>query len=82
MMTDFLMRLETVRDQEGVEELLLAAFPTSFEARLVRQLREDGDVVSSLIAVEGTDVIGHAHFSKLVTPTAALALAPVAVTAN
>ena len=45
----------------------------------MRQLREDGDDVYSLVAVEAARVIGHALFSKLVAPTGALALAPVAV---
>ena len=52
MITDFLIRLEAASDREEVEELLLAAFPTSLELRLVRQLREDADVVFSLVAVE------------------------------
>ena len=38
-MTEFLIRLGTAGDREEVEELLLAAFPTSLELRLVRQLR-------------------------------------------
>ena len=82
MMTDFLIRLETDGDREGVGELLVEAFPSSLELRLVRQLREDGDVVYSLVAVEATRVIGHALFSRLRTPSEALALAPVAVSAN
>ena len=82
MTTDFLIRFETAGDREGVAELLLEAFPTSLELRLVRQLREDGDVVYSLAAVEAARVIGHALFSRLRTPAEALALAPVAVTAN
>ena len=82
MMTDFHIRFETVDDRKRVGELLLEAFPTSLELHLVRQLREDGDVVYSLVAVEAASVIGHALFSRLHTPTEALALAPVAVTAN
>ena len=82
MMVDFLIRPETAGDQKGVEELLLAAFPTSFEARLVHQLREDGDAVYSLVAAEAAGVIGHAYFSRLRRPTGALSLAPVAVTAS
>ena len=82
-MIDFRIRLETVGDRrEGVDELLLATFSNSFEARLVRQLDKDGDVVFSLVAVEAADVIGHALLSKLRAPTGALCLAPVAVTAN
>lgn len=42
MITDFLIRPEAASDREEVEELLLAAFPTSLELRLVRQLREGG----------------------------------------
>ena len=81
-MTEFRIRLETAGDRAEVEELLLTAFPTSSELRLVRQLREDGDVVFSLVAVETAGVIGHALFSKLCAPTAVLALAPVSVTAR
>ena len=78
-MTDFLIRFETTGDRKGVGELLLEAFPTSLELRLVQQLREDGDIVYSLVAVEAARVIGHALFSRLRAPTEALALAPVAV---
>ena len=81
-MTDFLIRSETRGDWEGIAELLLAAFPTSFEARLVEQLRKDDDVVFSLVAVEASRVVGHALFSRLRAPDAALSLAPVAVAAH
>ena len=74
MITDFLIRLEAASDREEVEELLLAAFPTSLELRLVRQLREDANVVFSLVSVEAAGVIGHALFSRLRAPTAALGL--------
>ncbi|MXW63648.1 MAG: N-acetyltransferase [Bacteroidetes bacterium SB0662_bin_6] len=80
MITDFLIRLEAASDREEVEELLLAAFPTSLELRLVRQLRKDTDVVFSLVAVEAAGVIGHALFSRLCAPAAALGLGPIAVT--
>ena len=52
-MTDYLIRLETDSDLEGIEELHLQAFPSPLEARLVRQLREEGDAVFSMTAVEG-----------------------------
>ena len=81
-MTDVRIRLETAGDREGVEGLLLAAFPTSLEHRLVRQLREDGNVAFSLVAAEAAGVIGHALFSRLRAPRAALALGPVAVAAE
>ena len=81
-MTDYLIRPETDDNRAGIARLLLAAFPTSSEARLVEQLRKDGDIVFSLVAVEASDVIGHALFSRLRAPDGALSLAPVAVAAN
>ena len=81
-MTESLIRSETDGDREGIARLLLEAFPTSFETCLVQQLRKDGDVVFSLVAMEASEVIGHALFSRLRAPDAALSLAPVAVTAN
>lgn len=81
-MTDYLIRPETEGDRKGIARLLLAAFPTPSEARLVERLRKDGDVVFSLVAVEASEVIGHALFSRLRAPDGALSLAPVAVTAN
>lgn len=80
-MADFHLRLETDRDRDGVEELLLAAFPTALEAHLVNVLHEDGDVVYSLVASEQTGVIGHALYSRMSAPAGSLALGPVAVTA-
>ncbi len=80
-MADFQLRLETDRDRDGVEELLLEAFPTALEARLVQMLREDDDVVYSLVASGRTGVIGHALFSRMPAPAGSLALGPVAVTA-
>ena len=81
-MTDYLIRPDADGDRAGIASLLLAAFPTSSEARLVEQLRKDGDIVFSLVAVEASDVIGHALFSRLRAPDSALSLAPVAVAAS
>ena len=81
-MTDYLVRTETAHDRNGITELLVSAFPTSLEARLVCKLRRDGDLVLSLVAVDGSDVVGHAGFSRLLSPNSSLALAPVAVTAG
>ena len=76
------MRPETAGDREAVKRLLLAAFPTSDEARLVERLRGDGDAVLSLVAVEAGAVVGHVLFSRLRAPAAALALAPLVVAAG
>ena len=76
------IRAEAAGDREAVRRLLLGAFPTSGEARLVERLREDGDAVLSLVAVEARAVIGHVLFSRLRAPASALALAPLAVRAD
>ena len=82
MTCDFLIRSETSGNHKEIEHLLLAAFPTSFECRLLQQIREDEDAVYSLLAVDATGVIGHALFSRLFAPATALALGPVAVMAE
>lgn len=56
-----------------------AAFLQSAEARLVDDLREAGDSIFSLVAVEDGTVVGHVMFSRLIAPFPALALGPVAV---
>ena len=76
------IRPETADDREAVRQLLLAAFPTCGEARLVERLRGDGDAALSLVAVEVEAVVGHVLFSRLRAPAAALALAPLAVRAD
>ena len=48
----------------------------------MQHLHEDGDVVFSLVAMEEAAVVGQVLFSRLRTPAAALALAPVSVAAN
>ena len=65
-----------------MSRLLLAAFLTSDEARLVERLRRDGDAALSLVTVEAEAVVGHVLFSRLRAPAAALALAPLAVRAD
>ena len=48
----------------------------------MERLCADGDAVSSLVAVEAGDVVGHVLFSRLRAPASALALAPLAVRAD
>ena len=81
-MEDFLLRPETECDRGEIDELLVAAFPTVLEARLVRMLREDGDAVYSFVASERTGIVGHALFSRMQEPAGSLALGPVAVDAR
>ena len=75
------IRDETAGDAEAVHALLLECFPTAAEADLVRQLRQDGDIELSLVALAADAVVGHVVFSRLRVPRSSLALAPVAVTA-
>ena len=74
-----IVRLETTGDVVAIRAIAEAAFLQSAEAQLVEDLRDAGDSVFSLVAVEGETVIGHAMFSRLKAPFPALAVAPVAV---
>jgi putative acetyltransferase len=74
-----IVRLETQDDIATIRAVEEAAFLQSAEAKLVDDLRDAGDSVFSLVAVEGETVIGHVMFSRLTAPFPALALGPVAV---
>lgn len=79
-----LIRLETPADIPAIRELMEAAFPGDAEADLVDRLREDGDIVLSLVAESDEFVIGHVLFSRIVVESErrrshAVALAPLAV---
>ena len=74
-----IVQLETPGDVAAIRAVEEAAFLQSAEAKLVEDLRDAGDSVFSLIAVEGETVTGHAMFSRLQAPFPALALGPVAV---
>lgn len=66
-------------DAPAVRTVLLAAFPTAAEAKLVEQLRADGDSAIELVAeIDGT-IAGHILFSPVEAPFRALSLGPVAV---
>lgn len=74
-----MVRPETPGDVAAIRAVEEEAFGRSAEAQLVDDLRDAGDSVFSLVAVEGETVIGHAMFSRLQAPFPALALGPVAV---
>jgi len=74
-----MIRPETPGDAAAIRAVEEQAFGQSAEAQLVDDLRDAGDSVFSLVAVEGETVIGHAMFSRLQAPFPALALGPVAV---
>lgn len=77
-----IIKSELPDHRAAIWQLHAAAFSTPAEADLVDQLRAEGDLVCSLVALEGDLPIGHAAFSKMQAPTGALGLAPIAVAAH
>ena len=73
------IRRETRQDLDAIDTLLRTAFGGEAETRLVRQLREDGDLSLSLVAEAAGAILGHAALSPLDADRPAFALAPVAV---
>jgi putative acetyltransferase len=78
------IREETAADLEAIRDVNRRAFAGESEALLVDRLREDGVVVTSLVAVESERVVGHILFTELTIetdrgPVAAATLAPLAV---
>lgn len=73
-------RLEAPGDAAAISDLLTRAFDGPAEAGLVDQLRRDGDLDLSLVAVEDGRIVGHIALSPLDAGFPALALAPLAVT--
>lgn len=74
-----IIRYEEPADVCEIRKIVEAAFPTPAEARLVEQLRSDGDAVISMVAVESGIVVGHVMLSKMDAPFRALGLGPLAV---
>lgn len=78
------IRPATSADHGPIRQVLEQAFPTHDEADLVKRLRDDGDLLLELVALDGADVVGAIQFSRLTLRTSdgartAAALAPVAV---
>ena len=76
---NLLIRPEVPADIPAIRKLVEGAFGQPAEARLVDQLRGDGDAVISAVAIDAGNIVGHILFSKMATPFRALGLAPVAV---
>ena len=74
-----LIQPEAPADRAAIRSVVEAAFPTPAEAVLVDRLREDGDVVISLVARDADGIVGHVLFSRLTAGIRALGLAPVSV---
>lgn len=78
------IREERPGDSLAIDEVLRQAFGQDDEARLVRELRDGGFNLLSLVAVQGEQIVGHLLFTSL--PIVgdsrtwnAVALAPLAV---
>ena len=79
-----LIRDERPEDAEAVDAVLVAAFATEAEARLVERLRASGKIICALVAEEKGRVLGHMVFSRIAIESGGsevpvLALAPLAV---
>ena len=78
------VRPERPEDAEAIRQVVDAAFQQSAESILVDRLREDGDLVLSLVAEEDGAIVGHVAFSRLYVEdddrrVPAVALAPLSV---
>ncbi len=74
-----IIRAENPADVAGIRNVVEKAFPKPLEARLVDQLRADGNSMISLVAVDDGNIIGHVQFSDMSAPFKALGLGPVSV---
>jgi putative acetyltransferase len=81
----FSVRPEVPDDRGAIYDLNVAAFERrTEEADLVDALREDGDLLLSLVAVAGEEIVGHVAFSRVIIdtpdgPEGGVVLAPVGV---
>lgn len=71
-------------DSSVIEEIHLAAFPTSAEADLVARLDQDHDSEISLVAEQGGEIVGHVLLSRMSASAGgrafrALGLGPIGV---
>ena len=74
-----IIRAEKPADIAGIRNVVEEAFPKPLEARLVDQLRADGNSMISLVAVDDGNIVSHVQFSNMSAPFRALGLGPVSV---
>ena len=84
MNDEILVRIECSSDHVSIAKLIETAFQGTEEVELVQQLREDGDMRLSMVAVLNNKIIGHILFSDLAVRqdghiVDAVALAPLCV---
>ncbi|SNR24800.1 GNAT family N-acetyltransferase [Paracoccus sediminis] len=73
------IRHETRNDLDAIDALMRDAFGGNDEARIVRKLRQDGDLALSLVADAAGALAGHVALSPLGADGPAFALAPLSV---
>lgn len=75
------IRAESDVDHPAIHRLVAAVFPTSAEAELIDDLRRNGRLTISLVALDGACVVGHVAFSPVTLDgrPLGLGLAPSAV---
>jgi putative acetyltransferase len=77
------IRDEETKDEASIREVLVSAFPTEDEAKLVEALRNNGKVSLSLVAEKDGTVVGHIMFSLVtVNEAQGIGLGPLAVRAD
>jgi putative acetyltransferase len=59
------VRVERKSDYAAIREVLVAAFETPAEADLVEALRENGNLLISLVAERDGEIVGHIAFSPI-----------------
>ncbi|MDJ0925523.1 MAG: N-acetyltransferase [Acidimicrobiia bacterium] len=85
MTTEVTIKPETADDQQAIYDMNVAAFDGRVEeADLVDALRTAGDLLLSLVAWHGDQIVGHVAFSRVTIdgaegPEGGVALAPVGV---
>jgi putative acetyltransferase len=77
--SNLFIRGEIENDYEAIYEIHQLVFGSSAEAKLVNNLRQNGDAVISLVAEKNGRIVGHVLFSKLKAPMRSCSLAPVGV---
>lgn len=67
MTVEIQIRHEETQDIEQIQQILLSAFPTEAESKLVDALQANGKGIISLVASKRDEVLGHILFSPVTT---------------
>ncbi|MWB77812.1 GNAT family N-acetyltransferase [Pseudooceanicola sp. 216_PA32_1] len=74
-----LLRFVLPEDRTAISELLIGAFPSDAESVLVCDLRNSGDMMVELVAVEAKGIVGYIGFARHYRPNGWFCLSPLAV---